>query len=97
MPGSSELPDHNQKATHRIDGESKSDEFGAARWLLPTINRTQKAFSNSSPVPNEVVLEGKFCELRRYGVLRNSHGPGPTPMGVVAFDRVLAGIIQTSS
>ena len=58
MPGSNELPDQNKEAPDRIAVESKSDEFGATRWLLPTIDRTQKAFSNSSPVPNEVVLGG---------------------------------------
>jgi hypothetical protein len=51
------LPDLNQKAPDRIAVESKSDEFGATHWLLPTIDRTQKAFPNSSPVPNEVVLD----------------------------------------
>ena len=69
MPGSSESPDQNEKAPDRIAVESKSDEFGATRWLLPTIDRTQKAFSNSSPVPNEVVLEVVFSEV--------AHSPGP--------------------
>jgi hypothetical protein len=56
MPGSNELPDQNKEGLDRIAVESESDEFGATRRLLPTFNRTQKAFSNDSPVPNEVVL-----------------------------------------
>ena len=27
-------------------------------------------------------VEGKFCEVRRYGVLGSSHGLDLTPMGV---------------
>jgi hypothetical protein len=63
MPGSNELPDQNKEGPDRIAVESESDEFGATRRLLPTFNRTQKAFSNDSPVPNEVVL----------GIEKNGH------------------------
>src|SRR5215217_5943264 len=56
MSGSSELPDQKKMAPDCIAVRFKSNKFGTGDWLLPTTNRPQKAFSNSSLVLNEVVL-----------------------------------------
>ena len=40
-------------------------------------------------------VEWGFCELRLYGVLRNSHSLGPASMSVPGSDLLPAGIITT--
>src|SRR5918993_5248079 len=37
------------------------------------------------------VSEGKFSEVRVYGVLRTPHNPGPAPMSVWGSDRLTRG------